>query len=174
MYTFNSVNFIVLRYVASWIDNRTNSVERSHLSLLFDKYMPSLMESNRKFKKITPIADISMIQMTCYLLECILDPNDVNCTKELYEMYFVFAIIWGFGSALFTDHVIDWRQEFNRFWLNEFKAIEFPHDDCIFNYYIDPKLKQFRSWETLIPDFEFDSDIPLQVYFIVYFIFNLV
>lgn len=48
-----------------------------------------------------------MVQMLCYLLECLLIKGNTppDCPKELYELYFVFAAVWAFGGALFQDQV---------------------------------------------------------------------
>lgn len=49
-----------------------------------------------------------MVQMLCYLLECLLTPENTpqDCAKELYELYFVFAAVWAFGGALSQDQVL--------------------------------------------------------------------
>lgn len=131
-----------------------------------------MIETTKKFKRITPITDIAMIQMTCHLLDYLLSASavpsttDVGGAKEWQEIYFVFAIIWGFGSTFYQDQIIDWRNEFNKFWLSEFKTIPFPADGSIFDYYIEPKYKVFRPWSDLVPKFELDVDIPLQVIFL--------
>lgn len=96
------------RYVTSWLEEREQAAEKTNLIILFDKYIPSCLENVRtRFKKITPVADISHIQTLCYLLDCLLTPPNVtpDCSKELYEMYFSFACIWAFGSAMFHDQV---------------------------------------------------------------------
>lgn len=94
--------------MTSWIDTREQQSERANLIILFDKYVPPCLESLRlRFKKITPIAEISHIQMLCHLLDCLLIPANtpVDCPKEWYEIYFVFACVWAFGAALFQDQV---------------------------------------------------------------------
>ena len=60
-----------------------------------------------RFKKITPIVEIAHVQMLCYLLECLLVPENTppDCAKELYELYFVFATVWAFGGCTFQDQV---------------------------------------------------------------------
>lgn len=60
-----------------------------------------------RFKKIVPIPEQSMVQMLCYLLECLLteDNTPPDCPKELYELYFVFAAVWAFGGSMFQDQV---------------------------------------------------------------------
>lgn len=153
------------RVVASWLKNRNNIDEANDLLLLlFDRYIPPLLEANKHFHKITPIPEISLIQMTCHLLDCLLIPENLpkNCPKDWYEIYFVFAAIWGFGSSIHEDQ-IDWRIEFSKFWINEYQSIPFPDNCCVFDYYVDINTKEFKLWEELMPKYELDSDIPLQV-----------
>ena len=96
------------RFVQSWIDRREVQSEKANLTILFDRYVPPCLETLRlNFKKITPISEISMIQTLCYLLEALLtlDNTPPDSSKELYELYFVFAAIWAFGGSMFQDQV---------------------------------------------------------------------
>ncbi|KAL9894878.1 dynein beta chain, ciliary [Glossina fuscipes] len=152
-------------FILSWLNTRTNQSEISTLNVLFDKYVPPMLEVFRlRLKKITPISDIAMLQMTCFLLNSLLTPQNVpaDCPKDWYEIYFVFSIVWGFGSTLFQDQIIDWRNEFSKWFLNEFKAVKFPGTGNIFAFYVDHETKKFEPWTKLVPDFELDPDIPLQ------------
>lgn len=82
--------------------------EKANLMILFDKYLPTCLEKLRfGFKKITPVPEITLIQTTLYLLECLLTEKNVppDSPKELYELYFVFACLWAFGGAMFQDQV---------------------------------------------------------------------
>ena len=145
--------------MASWIETRPNQTEKTQLTIFFEKYIPQLITHTKKFKTIIPIADITMIQMTCHLLDCLLAPPSAtpapsstpseDLPKEVLERYFIFAAIWGFGSALFQDQFIDWRYEFSKWWLSTFDA-DFPDDTSVFNYYLDPVSKGFRRWNHLI------------------------
>lgn len=58
---------------------------------------------------------------------------------------------------------MDYRAEFSKWWLTEFKTVKFPSQGTIFDYYIDPETKKFELWSKLIPQFEFDPEMPLQV-----------
>lgn len=152
-------------FIASWIDTRTLQSEKANLMILFDKYVPPCLEALRtKFKKITPISDIAHLQMLCCLLDCFLTPQNVppDCPKEWYEIYFVFSTVWAFGSALFQDQIIDWRNEFSKWFTNEFKTIKFPIGANVFAYYIEEETKRFLPWTELVSDFELDAEIPLQ------------
>lgn len=103
--------------------------------------------------------------MTCHLLDCLLTIENLpqNCPKEWLEKYFVFAAIWSFGSTLYQDQHTDWRMEFSKFWLSEFRGVSFPENACVFDYFVEKNSKQFRLWQESVPKYEPDTDIPLQV-----------
>ncbi|XP_049624579.1 dynein axonemal heavy chain 17 [Suncus etruscus] len=151
--------------VSSWIERRKVQSEKANLMILFDKYLPTCLDKLRVgFKKITPVPEITTIQTLLYLLECLLTETTVtpDSPKELYELYFVFACFWAFGGAMFQDQLIDYRVEFSRWWVNEFRSIKFPSQGSMFDYYIDPDTKKFLPWTDKVPSFELDPDIPLQ------------
>lgn len=100
--------------VSSWIERRKVQSEKANLTVLFDKYLPTCLDKLRfGFKKITPVPEITIIQMILYLLECLLTEKNAppDSPKELYELYFVFACFWAFGGAMFQDQVSSrpWR-----------------------------------------------------------------
>lgn len=86
-----------------------------------------------------------------------------DCPKELYELYFVFCCVWAFGASLFQDQLTDHRVDFTKWWSNEFKTIKFPSAGTVFDYYIDHTTHKFESWTKMVPKFELDPDLPLQV-----------
>ena len=49
-----------IRYVQSWIDKREVQSEKANLTILFERYVPVVLEANRvgRFKKITPIQEV--------------------------------------------------------------------------------------------------------------------
>ncbi|MGH0147735.1 UNVERIFIED_CONTAM: hypothetical protein FKN15_039853 [Acipenser sinensis] len=151
--------------VASWIDTRNAQSERANLTILFDKYVPYCLEQVRcNLKTITPIPENSMVQTLCSLLECLLTPENTppDSPRELYETYFVFACVWAFGGALFQDQLIDYRLEFSRWWSKEMRAVKFPSQGTVFDYFIDPDTKKFVPWADKTPVFELEPDVPLQ------------
>uniref|UniRef100_H2YYB5 AAA+ ATPase domain-containing protein n=1 Tax=Ciona savignyi TaxID=51511 RepID=H2YYB5_CIOSA len=151
--------------VSSWIDQREVQSERANLTILFDKYVPPILEALKtRFKTIIPIPEQSMIQMLCYMLEVLLTPENTppDCPKDLYELYFVFACIWAFGGAMFQDQLVDHRVEFSKWWTTEFKTIKFPSHGTVFEYFIDNNTKKFTPWNEKVPHFELDPEMPLQ------------
>ncbi|VDI07166.1 dynein heavy chain, axonemal [Mytilus galloprovincialis] len=152
-------------YVQSWIDTRKIQSEKANLSILFDKYVPTCLETLRhRFKKITPVADVSHVQMLCFLLECLLTEENIpqDSPKELYELYFAFACIWAFGGVMFQDQLVDYRIEFSKWWITEFKTVKFPAGGTVFDYYIETETKKCEPWTKRVTKFELDPEIPLQ------------
>lgn len=129
--------------------------------------MQHFVDTSKKFKKITPISDIAMVQMTCFLLDCLLTPQNIpeESDSDLYKQYFFFSAIWGFGSGCFQDQLLDWRNEFNKMFHNDMNNQcnpKFPQTGTVFNFYIDSVTHEFRPWSDLVTSFEMDTDIPLQ------------
>eukprot|EP00731_Ephydatia_muelleri_P012058 Em0006g952a len=153
-------------YVQSWIEKREVQSEKANLSILFDRYIPILLDAMRsgRFKKITPIQEVSMIQTLCYLLEAFLTPQNAppDTAKEIYELYFVFAAIWAFGGSTFQDQLVDYRVEFSKWWVTEFKQFKFPSQGTVFDYFLDHETKKWLPWSEKIPKFELDREKPLQ------------
>jgi len=168
---------IPLSYVSSWLETRVDMIERGILTTLFEKYFPCLMQRQRDFRRITPITDMAMIQMTCHLLECLLDNDDGNGTDgrgrgsgaggaanphnlhhgELsheamvlaLETIFVYATVWSFGSALSQDVIIDWHREFHKWWTGEFKDIKLPSQGTVFDYHLNVQTLKFQPWSEM-------------------------
>ncbi|XP_039966059.1 dynein beta chain, ciliary [Bactrocera tryoni] len=176
-------------YVLSWIETRNDPIERGTLTTLFEKYFPSLMTRHRTFRRTTPISEMAMIQMTCHLLESLLlllkqadklaeaavdvtAHNLVNPSETTsgsldlsIELIFIYATMWGFGSALHQDHIIDWRREFHKWWISEFKDVKLPTQDSIFDYQLDVRTNKFRRWTELAAERKIepiDTEMPIQ------------
>ncbi|XP_044534788.1 dynein axonemal heavy chain 11 [Gracilinanus agilis] len=152
-------------YVASWIDKRSHQSEKANLTVLFDKYVPPCLDKLRtSFKTITLIPENSLVQTLCSLLDCLLTPENVpsESPREVYEIYFIFACIWAFGGALLQDQLSDYPTEFSRWWLKQMKAVKFPSQGTIFDYYLDPKTRKFLPWADKVPKLTMDPDMPLQ------------
>ena len=64
---------------------------------------------------------------------------------------------------VFSLQLVDYRVEFSKWWVTEFKTIKFPSAGTVFDYFIDSETKKFVPWTEKVPKFELDSEIPLQV-----------
>uniref|UniRef100_G3U465 Dynein axonemal heavy chain 11 n=1 Tax=Loxodonta africana TaxID=9785 RepID=G3U465_LOXAF len=56
----------------------------------------------------------------------------------------------------------DYPAEFSRWWHKEMKAVKFPSQGTIFDYYLDHNTKKFLPWADKIPQFTVEPDVPLQ------------
>ncbi|KAB7494337.1 hypothetical protein Anas_04775 [Armadillidium nasatum] len=134
--------------------------------VLMDKYIPTCLDVLKiRFKKLVPVPEISHLMMLCQLLDCLLTPENIpsESGKEIYEIYFVFAAVWAFGSTMYQDGNIDYRVEFSKWWQQEFKTIKFPGNGTVFDYFIDKETSKFVHWSEKVPRFDLDPDAPLQV-----------
>ncbi|CAF3576543.1 unnamed protein product [Rotaria sordida] len=150
----------------SWVEQRESNNERNQLLLLFDKYIPRCLEllKSGRVKTITPLVDVCHIQMLCNILDCLLTPQNLpaDCPKEWWELYFVWATIWAIGGSLFQDQIIDYRVEFSKWFIHEFKSIKFPPHGTVFDYSIEPQSKRFEPWSKFVDEINFDPDLPVQ------------
>ncbi len=105
-----------------------------------------------------------MIQTLCYLLEALLTPTNTppDSPKDVYELFFVFAAISAFGGFLFQDQMVDYRVEFSKWWVTEFKHIKFPLQGTVFDYFLDYKTHKWVPWSEKVGVFTLDPEIPLQ------------
>ena len=154
-------------YVTSWVETRENSNEKALLTMLMDKYVQVLQDLmiKRFSVKITPISSISHTQLLCALLEALIIPTNVpaNSPIEVYEIYFVFACIWAFGSALCPNGQTDYKSEFSKIFLSLFtNSVKFPDDCSVFDVWVVPETNEFSHWSAMVPTFEMEHDLPLQ------------
>jgi len=59
--------------------------------------------------------------------------------------------------------LVDYRVEFSKWWVTEFKHIKFPSQGTIFDYYLDHETRKWMPWSEKVPKFTLDPEIPLQV-----------
>lgn len=58
---------------------------------------------------------------------------------------------------------MDYRVEFSKWWVTEFKHIKFPTQGTIFDYFLDSETKKWLPWAEKVPKFTLDPEMPLQV-----------
>lgn len=97
---------------------------------------------------------------------------NVPCDQLIFFMNESFQKAFKFATSV--PQLVDYRVEFSKWWVNEFKTIKFPSQGTIFDYYIDPESKKFMPWTDKVPTFELDPDVPLQVidrsHFLLFFL----
>ena len=112
-------------FVRSWIhdfsDNEPATIKPDQrdkraatLQALFDKYCDATMDTLRRdFKSVVPILDFNMVQTLCFFLEGLLTEENVGRDDSKFELYFVLAAVWSFGSAFAITSGTDYRKKFS-------------------------------------------------------------
>ena len=59
--------------------------------------------------------------------------------------------------------LVDYRVEFSKWWVSEFKTVKFPSQATVFDYFIDAETKKWTPWAEKVPKYEHDPEMPLQV-----------
>lgn len=158
-----------------WIATRDKR-EGAVLDSLFDKYVSYVFDIwHRSMRTIVSVMDINVVQTICFLLDGIfktMDPDELNKHPnvfDVYEKYFVFAVIWAFGGPLpSTDGRIDMRLNFSNQWKKEFPAMKVADAGTVFDYYID-KTKdengitqyEWKPWSELVQPYTHDAEQQL-------------
>jgi dynein heavy chain len=105
------INRVVKPYAerAKWKDP---SQPVTWLAELFEKYVPeTLLEMKKSYVHITPLTQMNFVTTLVNILEGVLKPENLSnkADQQLFETYFVFAMIWAFGGGLVEKDGIPYR-----------------------------------------------------------------
>ena len=68
-------------------------------------------------------------------------------TTIIIETGFVYCTVWAMGSTLtISDDCTDYIMLFSYYWRNEYKDVNFPSRDTVFDYWLDPGSNGFDLW----------------------------
>lgn len=67
-----------------------------------------------------------------------------------------------FSPPLPSLQLVDYRVEFSKWWVAEFKHIKFPSQGTIFDYFLDHQTRKWLHWSEKVPKFTLDPEMPLQ------------
>ncbi|ESS67196.1 hypothetical protein TCDM_04102 [Trypanosoma cruzi Dm28c] len=158
-----------------WIATRDKR-EGTIFDSLFDKYVPFVFEFwKRSMRPIVSIMDINVVQTICFILEGIFtQATQEELSKhpnhfEVYEKYFVFAVIWAFGGPLpGSDGRIDLRLNFSNQWKKEFSNMKISDLGSVFDFYVEKKKDEngliqyeWKPWSDLVQPYVPDPDRQL-------------
>ncbi|KAK2528616.1 hypothetical protein Q9233_007587 [Columba guinea] len=130
--------------VSSWIDRREIQSERANLTILFDKYLPICLDTLRTRVRCFRKCRTTQLELSCVLTWC---HHTLWPLNDLCETSFLGPC----GASI--SQLVDYRVEFSKWWVAEFKTIKFPSQGAVFDFYIDPETKKFEPWSKLIPQF---------------------
>ena len=115
--------------VDSWIEKLEAAEYRPLLQALFTRYVDVTLEyCRRNFKYVVPLPAVNQVMTVCKVLEGILPTESVRGApppdKKLLEYNFVFACVWSFGGCMLVDKVYDYRTQFSKWWISEWKNVQ--------------------------------------------------
>jgi len=81
-----------------------------------------------------PLPAVNQVMTVCKILEGILPTESVRGApppdKKLLEYNFVFACVWAFGGCMLVDKVYDYRTQFSKWWISEWKNVQVRETVC--------------------------------------------
>ncbi|KAF6251999.1 flagellar outer dynein arm heavy chain beta [Scenedesmus sp. NREL 46B-D3] len=119
--------------VDSWIEKLEAVEYRPLLTTLFSRYVdPCLEHCRRNFKTVVPLPAVNQGILPKESVRGAPPPD-----KKLLEYHFVFACVWAFGGCMLVDKVTDYRTQFSKWWVSEWKNVSFPEKGLVYDYYVD-------------------------------------
>jgi dynein heavy chain len=153
-----------LPYVRSWLpkfEAMSRELE-AHLYKLFEEKLTAGIAWIRE-NCVEPIAtvDIQIAASLCSLFEALFtSENGVDLSdsfddlKLIVELVFAFSFAWAVGGALDEAST----KIFSKFCMDLFVNVRPPQS--LFDSYVDIRDKSWKNWESLVPQFEYDSKLP--------------
>ena len=140
-------------WMKHWLEEkRENQQEKAQTTILCEKF--GLIILKKRWGTVTPVPNISKVQQLCFLLDALFVPSNfwADSPLEQFENFFVFTIIWTFGSALLVDGKGDFRQHFSNLFNKQFDQIaeRIGKKTTVYDVWVDPSTCQFvedsRMW----------------------------
>jgi dynein heavy chain len=144
--------------VESWIQARDDKVLAPILTELFERYLDkSLEHCRRSFKTVVPLVPLNQAQTVCKILEALLpeEPARSGPDKKVLEAQFNFACVWALGGCLLVDKTVDYRAQFSKWWVAEWKTVFWPERGSVFDYFVDDQTGAMRPWEERVTPFTY-------------------
>ncbi|CRG96277.1 dynein heavy chain, putative [Plasmodium gallinaceum] len=129
-------------YFLSWIDKHDNF--NSSIKKIFEKLMYKYVEPTFSYlntlQTSIKISPMSHIQSLAALLDILLVDNNY----ESVEHYFIYSVIWCFGSFLGEKDNVNYKKCFDKYWKNTFKSIKVNRKISVFDFYVENN--KFKEW----------------------------
>ena len=153
-----------LPYVRSWLpkfEQMPPELEAFLYKLFEDKLVVGINFVREHCKEPIATVDIQMTASLCSLFEALFtSENGVDLSaplddlKLVVELVFAFSFAWAVGGSLDSDGL----KQFSKLCMELFVNCRPPVS--MFDSFVDIKDKSWKSWESLVPAFEFDAKLP--------------
>ncbi|KAK2497325.1 hypothetical protein MC885_009648 [Smutsia gigantea] len=162
-------------YWKKWVNKIQNKVEQGDLEILFEKYVPHLIDmivegivdgrQGEKLKTIVPQTDLNMVTQLTKMLDALLEGEIED--PDLLECYFLEALYCSLGASLLEDGRIKFDECIKRLaslptadvegiWAS---PGELPgHRPTLYDFHFDPTRKKWIPWNKLVPEYVHDRE----------------
>ena len=149
-------------YVTSWLAGyKEDVVLVDTLTKMITKYMEASLELRRlQLKELVQTDRLAAVRQFTTLFDAHskpehgLDPADGDAYGPMIEFTFLYCLIWSVGASVDSEG----RKKFDSF-LREMDP-RFPPADTVFEYFVDPKTKQWTPWESKLIAYRPPPDMP--------------
>ncbi|XP_044939238.1 dynein axonemal heavy chain 2 isoform X3 [Mustela putorius furo] len=138
-------------YVQSWLEKRPKA-EIEPLQRMFEKFISKMLAFKKDYcAELVAVPEYSGIISLCKLYSALATPeNGVNpADSENYismvEMTFVFSMIWSVCASVDEEG----RKRIDSY-VREIEG-SFPNKDTVYEYFVDPKMRNWTSFEDKLP-----------------------
>jgi len=159
-------------YFDSWLSKykKEDGFAENVFTLALTHYInDQFLEDNRGKDHIAPVCDMSQVQsLTCIIDHLCAKLHSVKANhdhikrlkeeakedelKQIYEGYFIFAMMWAYGGSLDEDKI-----GFNGM-IKGISKIKFPDQGQCFDYFFDAIQGQWVHWDTCVQEFDKSYD----------------
>jgi dynein heavy chain len=156
-------------YLESWMDQfkkRNDEYARNVFYLAISHYLnEGFIEDMKNKETICPMVEISYIMTLTTIVDALYqdffskkeytehlkqlkEAGNEEAIKNIYEAFFIFAIMWSFGASLTEDKI-----SFNNV-LKHSAKVKFPDVGQCYDYYFHPIEGQWVPWTNVVKSFE--------------------
>jgi dynein heavy chain len=153
--------------VHTWIEQMADVIEENRLPKVKEilmGFLEKLLPIVRKQKEVIPSVDSNLVASCLKLIQIFLnkdaiklnDPEKIENADKVIATYVSFAVIWSVGANLHDSS----RVLFSTYLRNEIHQHlpEFPEQDAVYDYGVDPLTHKFESWNKTVPDFVYNPE----------------
>lgn len=162
-------------YLDTWMDQfkkKGDDYARNTFTLAISQYLSdSFFDIMKDRETVCPMVDISYIQSLTTIVDALY--HDFHTRKDtvelyknlkaeqkedeiknIYDCFFLFAMMWSFGAAVVQDN----RVAFNSAMRGFAKNVKFPDSGHCYDYFFDPIEGKWVEWNIKVPKYEPDPE----------------
>ncbi|OEH79493.1 heavy chain 2 family protein [Cyclospora cayetanensis] len=136
--------------VDAWVSKRYGTSDAaSYLRSLFNKYLPSMLQTIKECEQVVGISEMGAVHSLCRVFEVLASQPNVNIEvhggQPLLEKVFLFSLIWSLGAAVGGGS----RQQVDAA-IRQLSS-SFPPSHSVYDYALSTEKGDWTLWEDRVP-----------------------